>query len=48
MKKEQWEQQIRWGITAFLVIAASVFVATLFINFDKIRAFVGALLSMVR
>ena len=27
MKREQWEQQIRWGITAFLVIAASVLVA---------------------
>ncbi|HBP24770.1 MAG TPA: AI-2E family transporter [Oribacterium sp.] len=47
MKKEQWEQQIRWGITAFLVIAASVFVATLFINFDKIRAFVGTLFSIL-
>ena len=47
MKREQWEQQIRWGITAFLVIAASVLVATILINFGKIRAFGGTLVSIL-
>lgn len=47
MKREQWEQQIRWGITAFLVIAASVLVATILVNFGKIRAFGGTLMSIL-
>ena len=47
MKREQWEQQIRWGITAFLVIAASVLVATIIVNFGKIRAFGGTLVSIL-
>ena len=47
MKREQWEQQIRWGITAFLVIAASVLVATILVNFGKIRAFGGTLVSIL-
>ena len=47
MKREQWEQQIRWGVTAFLVIAASVLVATIIVNFGKIRAFGGTLVSIL-
>ncbi len=47
MKREQWEQQIRWGITAFLVIAASVLVAMIMLNFGKIRAFGGTLVSIL-
>ena len=47
MKKEKWEQQIRWGVTAFLVIAASVLVVMIMVNFAKIRAFGGTLVSIL-
>lgn len=47
MKREQWEQQFRWGITAFMVIAASVLVAGLMVNFGKIRIFFKFLIGIL-
>ncbi len=47
MKREQWEQQFRWGITAFLVVAASVLVAGLLINLEKIGLFFKFLISIL-
>ncbi len=47
MKREQWEQQFRWGITAFLVVAASVLVAGLLINLGKIGLFFKFLISIL-
>ncbi len=47
MKKENWENQIRWGVTAFVVSAAAVGVVYLIFHISGVIAALRALLSIL-
>ena len=47
MKKENWENQIRWGVTAFVVSAAAVGVVYLIFHISAVSAALGKLLSIL-
>ncbi|NWO21174.1 AI-2E family transporter [Oribacterium sp. oral taxon 102] len=48
MKREKWEEQIKWGLTAFLVLAAAVAVYLLSTNLKTIQAGLSTLLMILR
>ncbi len=47
MKKENWENQIRWGVTAFVVSAAAVGVVYLIFHIDLLVGALRQLLSIL-
>ena len=47
MDREKWDEQIKWGLTAFAVISAAVGVAFLVFNLNIIRAGLGRILNIL-
>lgn len=48
MKRKDWEQQIRWGLTAFAVIAAGTAVVFFVLHLSDIQRSLGFVLSVLR
>ena len=47
MDREKWDEQIKWGLTAFAVISAAVGVAFLVFNLNIIRGGLGRILNIL-
>ncbi len=45
--KRDWEQQIKWGVTAFLVLASISVIATIIMNMGAVRDGIGKLMDIL-